>query len=533
MKSRVLLDYRGWSFLEILLLAIIVCLLVLQMRSLYVSPIADSYLWWGDETWLMLEFRTQIMEGALRHPLALASSLSHGNGILFSIMWVPAVLYGAPAALLPTVDIVDVGRTVTAALSILLLLAVYVLSQRIGSSRTSSLFAVLLVLVSRSFLLTSHSARYDILSALAITIGFFAAIHLARKRSLTATHAYLCGVLVAASLLITVHVTLALGLTMLVAVAMASGVGTRFSNVARYTAGGLSVVFVVLLIFWMVGNRTLLMGGSANGYALNLQDVPVFRPLSRSVQLANLDQKLTRFARLAPGMFAVSILCLLAGVAFFRRNLRAFLRPVPVLLGILVLSWVLIESSAPPSYLIYILPPLALTLSRAITDWSRKPWTNHTLGTTALLVSIFAVRDARITETRGLEVSSNNEQAVDAALRTTHTIATPLVVVFNPGIHVAIRDTSVRVMTTHFVEFPDSIQSAWQAMQQEHADFVLLYKSPVLPDYMREVGPISEMLAKHGSLVHQQTGRFTDIGRSYFGKWPGTPDTIQLYRLHD
>src|SRR5437868_3239983 len=200
-----------------ILLALATALIMLQMLSLYTTPVPDSYLWWGDESWLMIEFRTQILEGVFRHPYALGSSLEHGSGLLFGNMWVTALFYGLPAALLKNgPDIILIGRTVTALLDLTLLAAIFEIIRRLTSDRSIAMLGVILLLTSRSFLLTSHSARYDILSALAIVGGLY---YLLRKQEARPDWKItLEGFVTAATLLVTVHVPIALWLAGLISV---------------------------------------------------------------------------------------------------------------------------------------------------------------------------------------------------------------------------------------------------------------------------------------------------------------------------
>ncbi|HZK77050.1 MAG TPA: hypothetical protein VFD13_09095, partial [Candidatus Kapabacteria bacterium] len=157
-----------WIFFG--MLALVTIIVMLELLSLYSTPVPDSYLWWGDESWLTIEFRTQILTGVFRHPYALGSSLAHGSGMVFGNMWIPALFYGVPATLVSPIamDIVLLGRTVTAIFAFTLLLMLYEIVRRLSGDRLLAIFSVLLLVTSRSFLLTSHSARYDILSALAI-----------------------------------------------------------------------------------------------------------------------------------------------------------------------------------------------------------------------------------------------------------------------------------------------------------------------------------------------------------------------------
>jgi hypothetical protein len=137
-------------FSAMLLLA--TAIFLLDVQSLYTTPIPDSYLWWGDESWLMIEFRNQILHGVFSQPYALGSTLTHGSGIVFGNMWLTALLYGLPASMIrpETMDIVLLGRTITTICAITLLIALYEAVRNITSERVLALFSVLLLLTSRS-----------------------------------------------------------------------------------------------------------------------------------------------------------------------------------------------------------------------------------------------------------------------------------------------------------------------------------------------------------------------------------------------
>src|SRR5687768_13556874 len=120
MRSLTIERWLGW-----LLGAGVLVLLVLQLMSLYVAPIHDSYLWWGDESWLMNEYRAQMSTGVFRHPHAYGSSIFIGNPFPFTSMWLTSLIYGSASFVFSGLSLVEAGRGVTIVLSIALLVWIW------------------------------------------------------------------------------------------------------------------------------------------------------------------------------------------------------------------------------------------------------------------------------------------------------------------------------------------------------------------------------------------------------------------------
>jgi len=522
-----------WIFFA--LLALVTIIVMIELLSLYSMPVPDSYLWWGDESWLMIEFRTQILTGVFRHPYALGSSLSHGSGILFGNMWVPAIFYGIPAALVSPIamDIVLLGRTVTAVLAFTLLVGLYEIVRRLTSDRLLGLFSVLLLLTSRSFLLTSHSARYDILSALAIITGVYLLLRHRAKWNGIVTAA-IVGFLTAATLLITIHVTLALALAAFVTVVYHAR--AKWLQAVIAFIGG-AAVFAALLIGVSLLRGQALWGSSLHGsFALNIHDIPALRFYSRSVQTANFTQRWGTLKEFGFGyILAFALIGILAIIQLARKAGHWNVRWHAAMLLVVLFSWLEFESSAPTSYLIYILPVLSLVAALALNRLVRIEWRSWLIAGVGITVSIMAIRDMPGAHGKGYQLLSDNYQAVGAALDQIEQADSsyPLVLAFNPAVHEILRDTNVRLMTTQFVEFPEGALNVDSVLHAEHVNYALVYLSAWKPDYMREVGPITSALQKLATPLWERAGYFTDIGRSYFDSDLGAPDTIRLYRLHN
>jgi Dolichyl-phosphate-mannose-protein mannosyltransferase len=541
-----------WVFFA--LLALVTIIVMLELLSLYSTPVPDSYLWWGDESWLMLEFRTQMLTGVFRHPYALGSSLASGSGIIFGNMWISALFYGIPAAFLSPIamDIVLLGRTVTAVFAITLLVVLYEIARRLTSDRLLAMLSVLLLVTSRSFLLTSHSARYDILSALAIIVGVYLLLRYGAIGG-RAIRSAIVGFCVAATLLITIHVTIALALAALVTVVYQARSGWLRSFFAFI--GG-AIVFMAFLVGVSALRGQLMLGQSWSGsFALNMHDIPALRFYSRSVQSANFIQRWSTLKAFGFGfILAIAAIVLIAIIQFARRNIRWKMGWRAVVPLVVVLSWTEFESSAPTSYLIYILPVFSLIVALALKRFSSGDMHIWLIAGLGILLSSMALRDMPGTHGNGYLLMTENYQAVGAALDQIEQQDSgayvsgvhPLVLTFNPAVHEVLRDTNVRLMTTHFVEFPAGETSSKDptlyvdsVLRAEGVNYALVYLSGWKHDYMREVGPIMAALGRKATPLWERAGYFTDIGRSYFDSKLGAsiahdaPDTLRLYRLHN
>lgn len=500
-------------------------LLMFELTALFSTPIPDSYLWWGDESWLMLEFRTQVLTGSFRHPYALGSTLAHGSGSLFGNMWISAAIYGGVAVLFKSANVVMIGRTVTTLLATGLVFALYEMVRKLTGDRMLAIFSILLLISSRSFFFTSHSARYDILSASAICVGIFL---LLRTNIASPQRSFLAGLFAAAGALVCIHVSIALLLTGGLAVAIDSK--WKPSSIAGYF-GGVGVLAAIILFIASLQHNVAL---SPSGFALNVHDIPALRFYSRSVQFANLAQRLATIRELGFGYIIAFMVSFVAVVMTSVRQRRfTFTRGAWLVLALLF-SWLEFESAAPTSYLVYILPVLSIAIALAIQASVPRRLAIALIAIGAIVLVIVAIQDDWRARSNGKKLSLANDEAVSAALSaieqdTTH----PLVLAFTPAVHRVLMDSEVRLMTTQFVEYPESNKPIDSVFREQHVRYVMLYRNSIKPEYMREVQPITDASKRMGVLVWERAGFLTDIGRSYFAKDFSGNDTLQVYRIRD
>lgn len=517
-------DERRTGWLTPALIALAVAAFVYEMLSLYTTPLYDSYLWWGDESWLMLEFRSQILTGYFHHPFAYGSSLHATSGLLFSNMWLTAAIYGVPAALLRSVDIVSLGRTITAVLAAGLLGATYWSARRAEAGKIAALLAVVLVATTRTFYLTSHSARYDILSALIILLFFTRLLFLAR-RGLTVRDSFLIGLAFTGSLLVSVHVILAMAIAVPLVILFRSD--HTLPSIRSFVLGALIPAAVFAVVALASGAHSVFGYTGSSGFFSQVQNVPALRPFSRSVQIANVLQRLDMALRLAGPLALLTACAVIAALVpglRRRRSLPMWWLPISVFT-----SWLLFESSAPTSYLIYVVPVVAVSTAVLLSTLPE-----FVLGIIALVPIVTIALGVASAEQLGEYLSANNTKAVnEAALYVTQHPAPGPLLTINLGVHDLLK-SEVPIMTTQFIEFPATNASPDSVLRRNNVHYVLLYQSPLHPDYMREILPLSRIASERGTLVYRHIVPMTDIARDYFGERSlGLPDTLQLYLLHD
>jgi hypothetical protein len=494
-----------WALTGLIALAILV-LFGLQVSSLFVAPIHDSYLWWGDESWLMSEYRSQVTTGVFRHSSAYGSSLWIGNPFPFTAMWLTSAIYGAGSLVLASLGNVDAGRVITAILVTILLIAFWRMGKWFRLSPLSVLSSVALLVSSRSFFLTSHSARYDIITALAL-MGMVGLLIKWQGVEFNGKNYFVLGVLFGAGLLVSIHVPLLLTLP---SVYFLFTQRAKLKGILFLLLGVVISVGVLYLIH--LGLQPRLIGET--NLSENLRTIPMLRPFSWSVQSSNLVQKWALVVSFAPQI----LLMLLGCIEGLRcpdqsRNTKRSI----VLLMLPILGWLLFQPAGPSSYLIHFLPCLALASAIGINSILVGTWQRGVVGAIALVALGFGTSDSIVAGQVGRELTEQHASALSTAKAA---LGEGLVIAMNPAQSFL---GSTRLGTTHFVELPNR-----EAKQLSGSGFLLTYNSSISPGFMWEVLPLREEI-RSPELV--RTGHFLDAGRSYFDSLDKREDTLFLQRL--
>jgi len=450
-------------------------------------------------------------------------------------MWLTAALYGVPTALFGEPILIEIGRTVTALLSLALLYLLFKFVRKLGTSVTISLFCTLLLAASASFFYSSHSARYDILTSLATCTILFVLI----DQELKPANKYIffgLGVLACAGILVSIHVPLlTCGIFLYF---LFSRKGSSLSNLLPFLLGIITTAALIILIQVLIYTDFHLFGSTAsNTFSSNVNDIPLLRPFSRSVQLANLEQK---WKHLRESAFTLTLTGIIASIAlpFIWKKLSEIQRRVIIYSLLVLISWVLLESAAPPSYVIYVAPIIAIIIGvtlEVLLKSSKRVSSEFALTVLSLVLAGFSVVNMTQASSIGKEINSKQrgslEQGVQTIKRDPLRDTSAKVLGFNPTIHFLLQDKALHVITTHFIEFPAEKKSISEVLRENKVGYLIGYQSSLRPDYMREVNPLLTEARERGTLLYSEVGKFTDIGRSYTSNSAQGEDTLFVYRF--
>src|SRR5665213_1136205 len=258
---------RKANLAAIVLALLIAIVLVDQARFHFVYPVPDTGMWFGDETCTMLTVRALARTGIACVPEALGSSLAHSNGLVNGSIWISGLIYGVPAAIFShTASPVAIGRIITFVLSIISLFFVYRLSRRLNASKPGALTGVLALLISNAFYFSSHSARLDMATGIAVILFFFFLVIAYERTSRGAGipwFAFLIPFLAVISVAIYVHVP---ALIILPAIYSLWKIGAfrRWQVLALSIAGFALGIGLIIGMYWITTGSFSLLGTGYN-----------------------------------------------------------------------------------------------------------------------------------------------------------------------------------------------------------------------------------------------------------------------------
>ncbi len=519
------------------LVAIALSVLALQLSSLFIFPQPNGLRWFGDETWLMSEAKSQITTGVVRYPLALGSTLEQSKGLVLSMTWLSSCLYGAPSALIPG-DPIEIGRSVTAALGVLLCASLFVCARKLGASHSSAALAVLLLVCSRSFFYSSHSCRTDLLAGLIVLVTVTLLMLRAKQSTQPSGRWWLLFGAVIAFLSVSSSVHL---LTLLLPVSTyfvwRLGALSRSRNVYFALAGSLAVFIILVSAYYVaIGNLTLFTPTSAGHSQFHdvLSSIPILRPFSRSVQVSNLVIRMKQIAIEAPQVYLIVPLLAVA----MRSSRQRLLSPSSIAfpISIVICSWLFLEGSE-VNYLVQILPLLLLAVAilfSRLTEHS--PRIKYSLIVLlALSVGGLGVRDALPVRSTARNIDRSNERAIaqigSAVAQTWRGKGKPRVCTEPTSLSRLSQISSIETMTDHFISFPTREEPLDSFILRHHIDYFVLYDSPTYPKNRQRDDPFYREVVRLGSLEATIIGTSGDVGRDHFCRsdWM---DTLLLFRIN-
>jgi hypothetical protein len=521
-----------------LLAAIIVVILVLQTRLLYIFPQPDSARWWGDETGQMLELRAELQHGYAYIPTGLGSSVAITNGIVRGNSWLAAIVYGVPALIFyESADLVSIGRTVTFLLSIVLIAGMYRMLRSFGAAPGIALLSILFLVSTRSFFFASHAARLDVvagITVLAFTWYLSCRYELLKKEIWRPSNLWYFGYGTVALLSATLSIHL-LTLIGLLSFYMLWRFRAFKNPVALLSAiaGVLATTAILLCIYFLSGSQISLFGPSvaSNQFQSVAGGLPMLRPFSRSVQIANILERLHGLWAEAPAILLLTAITTVISLVIKKHvpssDRHRFLLGATLTV---VVAWLLLESPA-LYYYVQILPlviiALIASLSLRIND--RLTWATTIVG---LLLGVMAIQDCVHASAVSSVLNKDNSAAIQLFADSIRPSSSRTVLAQNPAIAMLEFEHEIRLMTPHIVDFSISKKPLREQLDSIGVDFMLLYAAGDGKEYSGDHYALRPIVDSFGEVIARRTGRMFDVRRDYFSRSSlDRIDTVTLYRL--
>jgi hypothetical protein len=527
-------SFRSGDKLRALLLILIAIVLADQARFLFFYPVPDTGMWFGDESWTMLTVRALARTGVARVPEALGSSLAHSNGLVNGCIWLSGLIYGVPAAVLSTIaNPVPIGRTITLTVSFMTLYVIYKLSRRLGASVDASLICVFVLVISNAFYFSSHSARLDALTGLAVLLYLYLLVSIFERSetggSLT-RWAFFLPLIAVLTLTIYVHVP-----TLIILPLLYSSWRLRlFHSLRTASLFLLGAIAGLVAIVGIYGISTRIMGDAGsldllgkgyNQYYNVANSLPVLHLLSWRVQKINtFDRFLQVWDVAAPILIGLAIgvtVRLWKRVTLSPKEGFFFANAVLLLFG-----WILFGGPA-VFYNIHILPTAAVCCAVLLAPaFQFLPVRNiGALAPLLVLVVVFVIVAQEQKGTVGERLVHGNKEAI---VSLTNPIASsenpPLILTDEPAEHILAGEPNVRLMTNHLLLFGEENKPLPDIFREHHVDYLLLYSGA----HWRS--PFLQIADSLYTFAGERVGTFTDLGRTYDAPHWNEFDTLRLYK---
>jgi hypothetical protein len=506
-----------------------------SVQSLFVFPVPDSYRWYGDETqtWMLLGWKNLLAHGRLTVPIALGSTLEQAPGLLLGSAWIPAIFYGLPQILLSSdIDPITIGRTVTFLFAALAVLMILWAGRKTQAPLSAVLLSITLLVTTRSFTFASHSARYDMITGVAL-LTFVAAYWVRiEQRHCSKKFAFAYGfIATVAAMAVSPHLEV---LVLLPALYIAWHFGC-FRNWKSFAAN-LAGVFLAIAIFvgaYMAANQHVNISGTLteeNQAASYLKNLPIMHPFSWSAQSHQLGAKLYYLWHEAPSfVFVLPLLLVSTIVLLAKKRMPEQVKFLTICLGGAMLSAIYLQSTL-PYYLMHILPLATLTLVAHLAAWRSQIWMRTLLGVASLFLAVhlYLIEEPELNNAGriGRRIDEANTAAVQAAVEQESRLwqrgkIKPLVLAQGPSVHELLRDTTIRLMTESFIFFPSKKEPVDSTIARHGVDYIVDYNRPMTPEYGRAIA---------GAIpVFSRTGPLLDRSVDYFHDTTSETDTLTLY----
>lgn len=488
--------------------------LIYQFSSLYYFPQYDGARFWGDEFGQIIELKHELEHGYAAIPTGKGATVAITNGIVRGNSWLAAVIYGIPAVLFyPSFDLVSIGRTVTAVLSIALLALLWASLRKFGSSQLVAVASIVVLITNRSFVFASHTARLDVAAGLAV-LGWTAYVSWLYRKSQESRWKpslrwfFLFGAATFLLSTLSIHLLTLLGPVAVFALIVLSK-GQRV-RAALFAALGIFAVVVALLVTYRVTGAPFTLFGQTEHHIQShdvLDAMPIFSPLSWSVQSSNLIQRFEQFRAEASIVAAVFCAALLFA-AFKWVDLARHTRFALVCTAIILVSWLEFQSSA-IYYLLHVTPLIIFAAVMVFRTLKPRRW-KLTLALGCAAITLLHTVDLAALQGFTRAIDERNREAVSAIEARLPDDRSRILAQY-PAVSLLHRKLGDRLMTTHFINFPVDSSSVDEVLHKQNVSTMVLYRTSRAQNYSFEVEPLWKVATERGRIDTIIVGYLFDV----------------------
>jgi hypothetical protein len=412
--------------------------------------------------------------------------------------------------------------------------------------RVLSLSALLLLVSTRSFFFSSHAARLDVAAGI-VVLAFvwylssrYDALEQSRWRpTLLWYFGYGAAVVVFATL--SIHLLTLLGALSLYTVWRFRAFH-KLSFIGSAIGGVVVMLGLLIAIYSISGSPFSLYSPSSapNQFQTVTAELPILRPFSRSVQVANIIERVHGLWVEAPAflvfIFIAIPLSVLRRASAQKSNTGKWISGSALVIAV---AWLLFQSPA----LYYYIQVLPLFIVWAVMDISKR-WkstliVNSIVVSICILLCVFAVMDTVRAERTSRKIDRDNHtviaEALDSVRSNTNSGAPPLVLAQNPAIAMLEHDKRVHLMSAHIVSFPTSSEPIASILLKLHVNYLLLYAAHGGLNYSADYHTLRPIADSIGAVILRKPGVLFDVDRDYFSasalRDESSRDTLILYKL--
>ncbi len=520
---------RGRDTLTTLLHILLAILLADQLRFLFSYPVPDTGMWFGDESWTMLTVRALAQSGIARVPEAIGSSLSHSNGLINGSIWIAGVLYGVPTLIFSNLGSpVGIGRLITFVLSLISLSFIYRLARSAGASAPAALIGVFSIVISNVFYFSSHSARLDMVTGLAVLLYFLLLLKIfdrIQAGDSLGAWAFILPCIALLSIAVYVHVPTLIAIPTLFSM-WRFGIFRSLRTVLIALAGATSAIMIVVGIYWLTTGSLDLLGRGYNQYYNVANSLPVLHLLSWRVQKINTIDRAIQVWEVARPVVVTIVLGIVLRI-WRRFKLDPKERFLLINTLLLLIGWGLFGGPA-VFYNIHVMPVAAvcgaILLAPALQDHALRG-IRGILVPCLILAAVFAIITQETHGRVGERLVSGNDLAIRSLIAPIASQAQPpLLLCDEPAEHVIASAQGIRLMTNHLLLFGEENKPLPDILRAHRVDYLLLYTG----SHWRS--PFRGIADSLYTLAGERVGTFTDLGRTYDAPHWNEFDTLRLYK---